>query len=243
MVASHWWSVRWEVVAGESFRQQVLTDPIAHLAFEDGAGPMHGFGVPATLVHGVVPEVFEVELPAHGRVTGLGFHPGGLAALLGQDAASLTGRVVPAVELFGSEIQSLGEEVVATSGETRRRERVAQWLTERVLPGRPHDPAYAIVRRACTLVEEGEFAKVEDVAGAVHVSPRTLQRSFVRLVGVSPLWVIRRRRLQRVAERLDAGMGGDLAEVAAELGYADQAHLSRDFRAVLGQPPSAYRQG
>ena len=30
-----------------------------------------------------------------------------------------------------------------------------------------------------------------------------------------------------------------LARIAAELGYADQAHLTRDFRATLGRPPSA----
>ncbi len=40
-------------------------------------------------------------------------------------------------------------------------------------------------------------AKVDDLANALHLSTRTLQRDFLRLVGVPPLWVIRRRRLQR----------------------------------------------
>lgn len=243
VVASHWWSVRWAVPAGETFRQQVLTDPICHLTFEDGAGSLHGYRMPAALVHGVVPAVFEIELPAHGRVTGLAFRPGGLAALLTQDAAMITGRVVPATELFGADLQELADAVFAEPDEASRRERVSQWLTDRILAGVSLDPAYKVVRRACALVDRGEYTRVDDLANTLHLSTRTLQRDFPRLVGVPPLWVIRRRRLQRVAERLDAGEGGDLTEVAAELGYADQAHLSRDFRAVLGQPPSTYRRG
>lgn len=76
---------------------------------------------------------------------------------------------------------------------------------------------------------------------ARRVIPRTLQRLFPRLVGVSPLWVIRRRRLQRVAERMDGDTDGNLAELASELGFADQAHLTREFRRVIGRPPGAYR--
>ncbi len=53
--------------------------------------------------------------------------------------------------------------------------------------------------------------------------------------------MIRRRRLQEAAERLRTNPDADLATVAAEFGYADQAHLSRDFRAVLGLTPSSYR--
>jgi AraC-like DNA-binding protein len=53
--------------------------------------------------------------------------------------------------------------------------------------------------------------------------------------------MIRRRRLQEAAERLRTDRAADLATVAAELGYADQAHLCGDFRAVLGFTPSSYR--
>jgi AraC-like DNA-binding protein len=53
--------------------------------------------------------------------------------------------------------------------------------------------------------------------------------------------MIRRRRLQEAAEQLRADPGIPLAEVAARHGYADQSHLSRDFRAVLGFTPTGYR--
>jgi AraC-like DNA-binding protein len=72
------------------------------------------------------------------------------------------------------------------------------------------------------------------------LSTRELQRRFSRYLGVGPKWVLQRYRLHEAAERIAAGGRGDWAGVAAELGYADQAHFIRDFRAVVGCPPGAY---
>lgn len=52
--------------------------------------------------------------------------------------------------------------------------------------------------------------------------------------------VLQRFRLQEVAARIEAGEAPDLARLAQELGYVDQAHLSRDFKAVVGRAPRAF---
>jgi transcriptional regulator GlxA family with amidase domain len=62
-----------------------------------------------------------------------------------------------------------------------------------------------------------------------------------RHVGLSPAAMIRRRRLQEAAQRVRENPEADLASIAAELGYADHAHLTRDFQAVLGIAPRTYR--
>jgi AraC-like DNA-binding protein len=80
-----------------------------------------------------------------------------------------------------------------------------------------------------------------DVAAQLKVSPRTLQRIALRYVGLPPAELIRRRRLQEAAERVRADPATSLAQVAAELGYADQAHLTREFRDRLGFTPGDYR--
>ena len=51
---------------------------------------------------------------------------------------------------------------------------------------------------------------------------------------------MQRRRLHEVAERLTGPEPPDLARVAVELGYSDQAHLTRDFRTVTGLTPAAF---
>ena len=54
--------------------------------------------------------------------------------------------------------------------------------------------------------------------------------------------MIRRYRLQEAAQRLREDPSVTVAQVAAELDYADHAHLTADFRRVLGFSPSQYRQ-
>jgi AraC-like DNA-binding protein len=80
---------------------------------------------------------------------------------------------------------------------------------------------------------------VEQAAARFEVTPRTLQRLFAEYVGVSPKAVLRRARLHEAAQRADNG-SVDWAALAADLGYSDQAHLVRDFRAHLGTTPAAY---
>ena len=75
------------------------------------------------------------------------------------------------------------------------------------------------------------------------VNKRTLQRLFAKYVGVSAKWVIQRYRLHEAAERLGGDEDVDLAALALELGYADQAHFARDFRAMVGRPPAAFVRG
>ena len=84
-------------------------------------------------------------------------------------------------------------------------------------------------------------ARVEDPAGSVTVSERRLRRRFVQAVGYGPATYLRVTRFQR-AVALASRVPG-LAALAAAAGYADQAHLSRDCRALTGLTPRAYFRG
>src|SRR5699024_10483776 len=87
-----------------------------------------------------------------------------------------------------------------------------------------------------------EVVRVSDLAQRLHVSPRTVQRVAARYVGLPPMAIIRRYRLQESAQRLREDPSLTIAAVASDLGYADHAHLTADFRRVLGTTPAAYRR-
>jgi AraC-like DNA-binding protein len=89
------------------------------------------------------------------------------------------------------------------------------------------------------------ITKVDDVvdrlaAGDLRVSKRQMQRLFSLYVGVSPKWVIMRYRLHEAVERMTNGETVDLPGLALDLGYFDQAHFIKDFKAMVGRAPGEY---
>ncbi|WP_345214939.1 AraC family transcriptional regulator [Georgenia halophila] len=246
LVVDHYWWVSWRRDRVLPFRARVLGDPVAHLTVEDADGELHGHAMPAALVHGVVTRVFTVDLPVAGRVSGLAFRPGGLAALRDVDAGELTSRVVDASEVLGPGVAELRTAVLAEPDEPARLRLFLEYAAELLAPRLEQiadDPGYGTVREAVALMRGRGQVTLAPVASAVHVSPRTLQRLFAHYVGVSPLWVLRRYRLQDAARAIDSGDGADLADLAASLGFSDQAHFTRAFTGVIGVPPSRYRNG
>ena len=83
------------------------------------------------------------------------------------------------------------------------------------------------------------IVRVEQLVDLAGIRQRALQRLFREYVGVSPKWVIQRYRLFEAAERLASGES-EGARVAHELGYFDQAHFIRDFKAMVGRSPTAF---
>ena len=115
----------------------------------------------------------------------------------------------------------------------------AEALLHSVLPER--DPlaeqAVALVSR---ITDDPGLRRVDQLSAESGMTARSLQRLFADYVGVSPKWVMRRARLHEAAEHADSGEPVDWAALASDLGYADQAHLTRDFTVTIGVPPTRY---
>ena len=102
-----------------------------------------------------------------------------------------------------------------------------------------------IEHAAAVSLNTGGAYRVEDVTARFDLSERALQRLGRRRVGLGAKWIIQRRRLHEAVELLRAGAAAPpdaatLADVAATLGYSDQAHFTRDFRAVTGMTPGRF---
>lgn len=113
---------------------------------------------------------------------------------------------------------------------------VESWLATHL----PVDESGLLVNRLVAwLGDHPEVTRVDDLAREAGLSERSLQRLVEQRIGLSPKWLLQRRRLHDAVEALKAGRGS-LAEVAADLGYADQAHFTHDFRTVTGMTPGEY---
>ncbi len=231
-----YWSVRWDRTGQPPFRSEVLSHPSVNLSVETGSHPRFGVALPAVLVHGVTTRRFVVDLVGWGRVTAVKFRPGGWVGFGGRPPSG--GAVVPLGADLGLDPGRLLAAVLAEDDDEAR----AAVLDRALAPLAPEPaPAYlelqALLRR---MLEDRSLVRVEQVAALAATSTRSLQRLFAGYVGVSPKAVLSRYRLQDAASTIDAGGVGDLAGLAAELGWFDQAHFSREFRAVVGTTPSAY---
>lgn len=89
--------------------------------------------------------------------------------------------------------------------------------------------------------EIGTGENIAHLAAEAGVSRSHFSRTHRRRVGLSPLEHRRQARVLAARVMIEAGMS--LVDAASEAGFADQAHMTRQFRQILGVTPAAYRQG
>ncbi len=228
LVERHW-LIGWDLRGRPPHLQETLPHPCVNLVIEAGRSAVHGCGT----------RKFSVLLAGEGAVVGTKFRPGGFAPIYGRSVAELTDRSLPLGEMFGAEGAALEGRVLACAEPAGRIAIVEAFLRARV-PGQSDPEVARVVQVVQFALERREVNRVEELAERVGMSPRGLQRLFRRYVGVSPKWTIRRFRLHEAAERLAGGAPVDWAAMAQELGYCDQAHFIRDFKAQVGKSPGEY---
>jgi len=106
---------------------------------------------------------------------------------------------------------------------------------------RGSDRAAVAAAREAILADDPAASGLLPLAASLSISPFRLSRAFTREVGISLTRYRNRVRLARALDRLEQGED-NLALLAAELGFADQAHLCRTARQHLGHTPTALRR-
>jgi AraC-like DNA-binding protein len=235
------WSLRWSLPEGRWYDSEIIPHPTCSLTVELGSHPRAGMPPGETVaVTGVCTRRFDVEVRGWGRVVGLRFRPGGLAALTGHPASAWTDRSVAAAEVLPPALaHRLADPDLAQDGTAWAE--LAEHGLAALADDRP-DPRYDLLLDvvADMLADHG-LLTVADVADRHGVTVRTLQRLFTHYVGVGPKWVLARYRLHDAVADLDAGFDGGLTDLAVRYGWYDQAHFTRDFTALVGVTPGQYR--
>ena len=223
------WIVRWDLEPDAGFTQEVLPHPCANLVTEPGL----------VAVHGIPLSRGRRRLDGAGVAIGTKFRPGALAALTSQPGRALLDRSLPLPAVFGRRGIALERHLAAAAGSVDAHIAAVEQLIRDV---RPADAArYELLRTivADMLVADRSLG-VAEFARRHAISLSTLQRLFRDYIGVTPKWLLKRYRVHEAAEQLATGEAADLARLAADLGYFDQSHFIRDFRAQVGCSPGAY---
>jgi AraC-like DNA-binding protein len=175
-----------------------------------------------------------VEVRGGGAAIRLELSPFGARSLLGVPAGKLASTVVDLDALWGARVLELRERLAAaTSWDTRFR------VIEGALVARLEDgaaPAPELWRTWELLVRSGGNIAVQDLAAEVGWSRRHLSERFRAEIGLAPKAAARVLRFERASWMLDS-LRRPLAEVATRCGFADQAHLNREWQQLAGSTP------
>ena len=261
-VVDWFWCVRWDLPDGTVHRQQVLQHPAVNISVATPDGRTGRRDIEARLT-GTAMGVVDRELRGRGWVVGVKTAVGGAGALVEGAVSDLVDRVVD-VDLAGLDGPALVRDVVAAAPDAgcacgppgpdgdpgahdAEREPLRVAVLARALTGalaRADPDRVAAAHQVAAVARLAEtdrgLRRLDDLAERTGHGPRALQRMFARHAGVSPTWVLRRYRILDAAEAVRSGERVAWAELAVDLGYADQAHLVRDFKGAVGQTPAAY---
>jgi AraC-like DNA-binding protein len=210
------------------FKSRVLPDGSNDLII-DLSGKTRPFVV------GAMPRAEVVTLQGHVDMLGVRFRPGAAMPFLHTPLDELTGREVELDAVWGREAGSLADALSAepTAGRIARLERALRGARQ---------PRWeeSLVTRAVEWYHRAHGAiSVRQVAAALGVGERRLERAFARCVGLSPKRLARVMRFLHTVRHVGrARMAG--APLALEAGYADQSHFIREFKALAGVTPTEF---
>lgn len=232
-LARRFWIPTWDVAHGHEAPQRVLQYPVCLIVIA------HDYA----RFYGVAPGISETALRGRGWAVGLMLQPATGWLVTERSVAELRGT-----HLDLTEVRSIGRDLVESVRGVMGRAPVdveshaaARRLVEDQLRSYgPVDDEGRLINDVVDTVEtDSHVLRVGDLCERFTLNERSLQRLTRRRLGLSPKWLIRRRRLHEAVGRLQRAEV-DLATLAADLGYTDQAHLTRDFRTATGTTPGQF---
>ncbi len=249
-VQTLWWKRReGNVPAGE----RLLPTGSAQLivALHDGtfawSAPEGASGAwSGAVVHGPQATWYRSGPKTAGVVVGASLRPEATAALFGMAAVALADEHIPLETLWGSEGERARQRIAAAATPADALEELERSIARRIRrPLLMHSSTAAALQGAWDAEQPFRLGSFSRECG---YSQKLVIGRFSESVGLTPSRYFRIRRFAGVLETLAAGLRApatskapSLAHIAAASGYADHAHLDRDFREFAGVVPTAYR--
>jgi AraC-like DNA-binding protein len=214
-----------------------------HRVLPDGCADLVWIGAAPPVVAGPARGPVVVALAPRAIVVGLRLRPGAVPGVLGVPASELLDRDTPLAEIWGRGAAGLAARVAEQASVAGRQMAAEAALLQRLRTARPPDRTILAASRWLARHPAGRIATL---ARVLEVGERRLHRRFTAAVGYGPKTFQRVMRLQRLlalARRQPRSRARSGATLAAAAGYADQAHLARELRALTGQTAGALLPG
>lgn len=202
----------------------------AAITADDGRGPR----VLRSHLSGLHLNRVDVRAPAAAGALLVKLHPAAAARLLRAEAADIAARSTPLEEVVGRAAAERLEDRLAHAADAAERFSIVEEFLAEPLAAAPRERDLAHAAFDLMAAHDGAV-RIERAAERLDVSVRWLEQRFAAAVGLPPKAVARVLRLQAALKGRAAGLAW--SAVAADAGFSDQAHLTREFRAMVGASP------
>jgi AraC-like DNA-binding protein len=178
-------------------------------------------------------------IPPGSSLVGARFAPGMAAGLLGAPAHVLANLEVPLTELWGRGSLDIDRRFDESGNVTAGLDEIERLLTWRL--ARIDEAGDRLVTAAAQVLVGEPGTPLDVLVDRSGLSSRQLRRRFEAAIGYGPKTFQRVMRFRRWLRLVEASPDDrrSLADLAAEAGYADQAHLTREVARLAGLPPAA----
>ena len=180
-----------------------------------------------------------VQQTGNSHIFGISFHPFGLYPFVNKSLTSIRDTVLDLYELSTTLAQNLKSAIL--EGETIENiiENIEQALCFKL---QVTENSLNKAKLIQNYLEEGNDTMVQSFCREYEIHPKTFQRNVLHYTGYTPKILRSLNRFQKIGNQLVHQKQKQLADVAYNNGFADQAHFTREFRKFSGAPPCAFQQ-
>jgi AraC-like DNA-binding protein len=179
----------------------------------------------------------QAETPLAGAIIiGFRFRPAAAAAWLGMPATEILNQRVPLDDIWGAKAHRMADEVRAAREPEALMAALENAVARRAPPAGTRSDMHAAFELLSAGAPPGK-SLVPWLGKELALSERTLRRRFDLAFGYGPKTLDRILRFQRFLKLVRGADRISAADIAAETGYADQAHLVRESRRLAGSTP------
>jgi AraC-like DNA-binding protein len=214
--------------AKDTYFHRVLPDGCIDIVLIDDEPPQ---------VAGPWTESFIARFTAGTTIVGARFHPGLAPAVLGLPASAMLNQSLPLSAVWRRPVCSRFERISEKRSLSARVSAMESALLDRLTQAAPVDQ---VMTSAIQWLARHPHGRIEELGQRIGFSTRQLQRRFTIAVGYGPKMfqsVLRFQRLLNLSVR--TSVPRNLAQFSADVGYADQAHMTREVRRFSGTAPTA----
>ena len=216
----------------EPFTHLIMPDGCSHLSYlRDSESAQPRVTLSAPRFHAI-----ELEMCAGQLCWDVKFRPAGLEPLLGVTELEGFGQLMPTAGHLGGLGRRIGARLDDCSAAVEAKAVLDEELAGALPSATPPD---GLIQQAIDrIVDSNGTVAIALLANELNISERQLQRRFQRAVGLTPKQFARIRRFRTCVPHMIRENREAWGIIAIRHGYADQAHLTREFSELSGRPPT-----